>query len=172
MAHFAKLDSNNIVLAVEVVDNSWLLDENNEEQESLGVQRLQQIHGWALWKKTSYNTSEGKYFNSETMNEGDSSKAFRKNFAGIGYKYDEARDAFIPPKQYSSWVLNETTCVYEAPTPMPTFEQLTYTFEGNEYRYAFDWNEENLRWEGFTSHPNHEGDAYYWDSSSSSWVAI
>tara|TARA_R110000782_G_scaffold88426_1_gene170628 strand:- start:65 stop:427 length:363 start_codon:yes stop_codon:yes gene_type:complete len=117
MAHFAKIGLNNKVINVVKVNNNELLDADGVEQEVLGVQFLEGTTGWALWKQTSYNAT------------------IRKNFAGIGHTYDEGRDAFIPPKPFNSWVLDETTCVYNAPVAKPD--------DGNEY----NWNEENQQWE-------------------------
>ena len=117
MAHFAKIGLNNKVINVVSVNDNVLLDADGVEQEVLGVQFLEGTTGWALWKQTSYNAN------------------LRKNFAGIGHTYDEGRDAFIPPKPFNSWVLDETTCVYNAPVAKPD--------DGNEY----NWNEENQQWE-------------------------
>lgn len=88
-----------------------------------------------VWLQTSYNTRGGVYYtpNSNTPDP-DQSKALRKNFAGIGFTYDAVRDAFIPPKPYPSWVLNELTCLWDAPIPAPT--------DGKVY----DWNEANQLW--------------------------
>ena len=103
MAHFAKLDENNVVIEVNCVHNNELLDENGVEQEQKGIDFLiNWSNGYLAWKQTSYNSS------------------FRKNYAGIGYTYDVQRDAFIPPQPFSSWLLNEQTCRWEPPTPMPT----------------------------------------------------
>ena len=87
------------------------------------------------WIQTSYNTKGGVHTNGGTP--------LRKNYAGIGFTYDRERDAFIPPKPFASWVLNETTCLWEAPTPMPTNGQL------------YEWDETHLRWleEGNTPLP-------------------
>ena len=102
MAHFAKLGLNSKVIAVLVVNNDVITDDNGDEQEHLGVSFLQDLHdNYPFWIQTSYNGT------------------FRKNYAGIGSRYDEDLDAFIPPKPYSSWNLNEETCQWEAPTPMP-----------------------------------------------------
>lgn len=100
MAHFAELNENNEVLRVVVIANPEVIDENGDEQESLGVAFCTQLFG-GTWKQTSYNNN------------------IRKNFAGIGFTYDGERDAFIPLKPYASWTLNETTCQWEAPTAMP-----------------------------------------------------
>jgi hypothetical protein len=117
MAHFAKLDENNIVLDVNVVDNEHLLDSNGVEQEALGVSFLVRWSGgYEKWKQTSYNGS------------------FRKNYAGVGHTYDSVRDAFIAPKPYESWVLEEESCLWEAPVAMPNdgkkyiWDELTTTW--------------------------------------------
>lgn len=114
MAHFAKV-INGIVTEVNVVE--W---------ETLNIEG----HPWgdpSLWVQTSYNTSGGVHRLGGTP--------LRKNYAGIGYTYDSVRDAFIPPKPYASWLLNETTCLWDAPTPMPVEE-------GKFYR----WDEPTLSW--------------------------
>jgi hypothetical protein len=117
MAHFAKLDKNNIVLEVNVVDNDNLLDSNGVEQESIGVAFLTiWSGGYSNWKQTSYNGS------------------FRKNYAGIGFSYDTVRNAFIAPQPFSSWVLDEETCIWQPPTPYPTDGKL------------YDWDEQQLNW--------------------------
>jgi hypothetical protein len=115
MAHFAKLDENNNVLAVHVVNND-VITVNGSESEQAGIDFLTELHGHTLWKQTSYNNT------------------FRKHFAGIGFTYDVSRDAFIPPKPFASWTLNETTCYWEAPTAMPT--------DGKKY----GWDEPTLSW--------------------------
>ena len=117
MAHFAKIGLNNKVINVVTVNNNELLDADGVEQEVLGCQFLQGITGWAVWKQTSYNAN------------------FRKHFAGVGYTYDESRDAFIAPKPFASWILNEETCNWEAPVAKPNDE--------NKYK----WSEENQQWE-------------------------
>ncbi len=117
MAHFAKLDQNNVVLEVHVVHNNELLDENGVEQEQKGIDFLiNWSNGYLAWKQTSYNGS------------------FRKHYAGIGYTYDPQRDAFIPPKPYPSWILNEQTCLWDPPVAMPTDGQM------------YSWDEENINW--------------------------
>lgn len=115
MAHFAKLGSNNEVLEVIVVHNNELLDENGVEQEQLGIDFCQTLFG-GTWVQTSYNNNA------------------RKNFAARGYSYDSGRDAFIPPKPYASWILNEDTCLWESPTPYPT--------DGEVYT----WDEDTTSW--------------------------
>jgi len=112
MAHFAKLGVGNIVERVEVVSNDIATTEQ------AGVDFLNNLYGTRdVWKQTSYNNN------------------IRKNFAGIGFKYDQTRDAFIPPKPYPSWTLNETTCLWDPPVVKPD--------DGQNYR----WNEENQTWD-------------------------
>ena len=122
MAHFAEVDENNIVLRVLVVDDLNESDGQNFLANTLGL--------GGTWLKTSYNTAAGVHANGGTP--------FRKNYAGIGYSYDEALDAFIAPKPYPSWVLNEESCVYEAPVAYPT--------DGDMYT----WNEETTSWDLIT----------------------
>ena len=109
MAHFAKLDENNVVVFVTVGR-----DEDNGREAELTARTGD------VYKQTSYNTRGGVYYDNATNEpHTDQSKAFRKNYAGIGYTYDEALDAFIPPKPYPSWILNETSCLWEAPVAYP-----------------------------------------------------
>lgn len=108
MAHFAKLDNLAIVVFVTV---------GRDEDDELELC----ARTGDTYRRTSYNTLGGIHYDSQTgQPSADQSKSFRKNFAGIGYKYDYDRDAFIPPKPYPSWVLNEQTCLWQAPTVMPT----------------------------------------------------
>ena len=117
MASFAKIGLNNKVIEVLSVHNNELLDSNGVEQENIGVDFLTKLTGWAIWKQTSYNNN------------------FRKNHAGIGFTYDEDRDAFIPKKPFASWILNETTCQWEAPSAYPD--------DGEKYT----WNESTTTWD-------------------------
>lgn len=120
MAHFAELDENNIVQRVIVVDNAHEADGETYCATLLG----------GRWKQTSYNTLAGVHRLGGTP--------FRKNYAGIGYTYDVVRDAFIPPQPFPSWTLNEDTCWWDAPIPMPT-----------DGRYR--WNEETHGWDRLPS---------------------
>ena len=128
MAHFAQLDENNVVLQVIVVSNEDAGPSPGVQGEAFCTDLL-----GGRWKQTSYNTRGGVHYNPAT-NEPDGGIAFRKNYAGIGYTFDEARDAFIPPKPFPSWVLNEYTCWWEAPVPYPT--------DGNRYI----WDESVVNW--------------------------
>ena len=115
MAHFAQLE-NNIVINVIVVANETIIDENGKESEQKGIDFCTNLLG-GTWKQTSYN---GR---------------IRKNYAGIGYVYDKSRDAFISPKPYNSWTLNETTCQWKAPVDYPIDDKI------------YIWNEETLTWD-------------------------
>jgi hypothetical protein len=115
MAHFAELDETNTVKRVIVVHNNELLDDNNNESEQKGIDFCVNLLG-GTWIQTSYNRN------------------FRKNYAGTGCLYDPVRDAFIPPKPFESWILNENTCQWETPFPYPT--------DGKEYI----WDEATVNW--------------------------
>ena len=121
MATFAKIGLNNKVIEVHSVTNEVLHDSNGIEQEVNGIDFLTKLTGWAVWRQTSYNNN------------------IRKNYAGIGFTYDEDRDAFIPKQPYASWVLNETTCLWEAPVAYPD--------DGKRY----NWNEETTSWDEIVS---------------------
>jgi len=117
MAHFAKIGINGKVIDVIKVNNEVILDANGNESEMNGIDFLTKLTGYPVWKQTSYN------------------KNFRKNFAGIGMTYDEDRDAFIPKKPFASWILNETTCRWEAPIAKPNDNSV------------YIWNETLQNWE-------------------------
>jgi hypothetical protein len=127
MASFAKIGLNNKVIEVLSVVNEVLHDSNGIEQEVIGIDFLTKLTGYPVWKQTSYNTHGGVHDNGGTP--------LRKNHAGIGYTYDEDRDAFIPKKPYNSWILNEQTCQWEAPISYPT--------DGQRYQ----WNETTKNWD-------------------------
>ena len=128
MAHFAKLGTENIVLQIVVLSNNAILDEDGKESEQIGMDFLNNLYKTNdVWKQTSYNTLGGVHRLGGTP--------LRKNYAGKGYTYDETRDAFIAPKPYSSWTLNEDTCNWEAPVAYPD--------DGKHYQ----WNEETTSWD-------------------------
>jgi hypothetical protein len=134
MASFAKIGLNNKVIEVLSVVNEVIHDSNGIEQEVIGIDFLTKLTGYPVWKQTSYNTHGGVHDNGGTP--------LRKNHAGIGYTYDETRDAFIPPKPYNSWVLNEQTCLWESPIPIPNDVSI-------DKKYI--WNEQNQSWDLTTS---------------------
>jgi len=140
MANFVKLGTGNIVETVIGVSNSVITDSNGIEQEQLGVDFINTLYNTRdIWKQTSYNTRGGKYYNSDNTL-GDQLKSFRKNYAGIGFFYDDVRNAFYTQKPYSSWILNEETCYWEAPIQRPTVE-LEYG------KQLYVWNERIQNWE-------------------------
>lgn len=116
MAHFAKLDENNEVMQVIVVNNAELIDETGQESESRGIAFCQTLFPGTTWRQTSYNGN------------------FRKNYAGLGFTYDPDLDAFIPPKPYNSWILDQASGQWQAPVPPPN--------DGKMYV----WDEDNLSW--------------------------
>lgn len=115
MAHFAKIDENNVVTQVIVVANKDTADVYGVENESIGIAFCERLFG-GTWKQTSYNGN------------------IRKNYAGIGYAYNADIDAFVPPKPFPSWVLNNDTAQWEAPVPMPDDDQI------------YVWNEATNSW--------------------------
>jgi hypothetical protein len=116
MAHFAQLNEENLVTQVIVVANQDTADQDGVENEAIGIAFCNNLLG-GKWIQTSYNGN------------------IRKNYAGVGYKYDATLDAFIPPQPYASWLLNEATAQWKAPVDMPT----------DDKRYV--WNEETLAWD-------------------------
>ena len=126
MAHYAELNKDNVV-----INKKTACDENVWNGEVEWEKETGQVH-----KRTSYNTKGGIYHDPETNEpSSDQSKSFRKNYAGIGYTYDETRDAFISPKPYESWTLNEESCFWKSPVPYPN----------DDKRYA--WNEDTQQWD-------------------------
>jgi hypothetical protein len=122
MAHYAFLDENLTVTLVIVG--------KNEDEDGIDWEQFYRA------VRTSYNTAGGVYYDPDTQQPAlDQSKAFRKNYAGIGYTYDPVRDAFLPPKPFNSWVLDESSCTWQPPVPQPT--------DGENYQ----WNEDLLTWE-------------------------
>lgn len=124
MAHFAELDTNNVVLRVIVIDNSVLEDEAGVEHEQKGIDFCKSLFGPdTIWKQTSYNGS------------------FRVRYAGVGYTFNESLDAFITPKPYPSWSLDENIADWVAPVPKPGL-----TPDEEAAGMVYIWNEDNLEW--------------------------
>ncbi len=122
MAHFARLGVGNVVVKVHVVSN------NVATTEQAGIEFLQNLYKTRdIFKQTSYNTIGGEHLLGGTP--------FRKNFAVKGFTYDQTKDAFIAPKPFNSWILNETTCQWEAPVALPDTEN------------RYNWNEETKQWD-------------------------
>ena len=145
MAHFAKLGVNGKVIAVHGLDNDQMLNADSVEDETVGQQRLQQIHGWpaAMWIQTSYNTRGNKYYNADGT-EGDQSLKLRGNYAGIGYTWDEDNEIFWPKKPHASWTKNTTTASWESPlgaAPALTAEQTSQN-EAGTHSWSYSWDED------------------------------
>ena len=134
MAHFAKLDENNNVLFVTPLEDSICNDD-----EATGIAYLTKVHNWPYWRKTSYNTYEGKHYTEGVLSE-DQSKAYRANYAGVGMKYDPELDIFKRKnKPHQSWTLNTTTGMYEAPVAKPEYS--------DDKPKGHSWNEETQTWD-------------------------
>lgn len=130
MAHFAQLDSENNVIQVIVVSNSDISDEYGNEDEQIGIKFCQSLLGdHTIWKQTSFT---GR---------------FRKNFAGIGFKYDPVNNVFIPPKPYPSWILDTNTYRWKPPIPLPEDALTNPRGPFNPSGVFYIWNEESINWE-------------------------
>ena len=145
MAHFAKLDENNIVVNVIVVSDA---DAPTEEAGQAFCRKLFKDET-SVWKQTSYNTHGGVHYSDRAMSipSEDQSKAFRKNYASKGHTYDPDRDAFIVPKlsDQQEWILNEETCKYEAPIPMPVTYIEGQTYNGEPVADQYAWEDDVYR---------------------------
>ena len=145
MAHFAKLGANGKVIQVLTMDNDKMLNADGVEDETVGQQWLETHNNWPaqMWIQTSYNTS------GNTHNSGDNSKAFRGNYAGIGYTWDEDNNIFWPKKPYASWVKDTTTANWKSPigdAPALTAEQTSQN-EADTHHWVYVWNEANQSWD-------------------------
>ena len=145
MAHFAKLGANGKVIQVLTLNNSDMLNADGVEDESVGQQWLERHNNWPaqMWIQTSYNTSGNKH------NSGDDSKAFRGNYAGIGYEWDEDNNIFWPKKPFASWVKNTTDARWQSPigdAPALTAEQESQN-EADTHRWGYVWNEAGQTWD-------------------------
>ena len=176
MAHFAKLGVNGKVIAVHGLDNDQMLNADNVEDESVGQQRLEQIHGWPaqMWIQTSYNTRGGKHYDADNNESADQSKALRGNYAGIGFTWDEDNQIFYPPKPFASWTLNTSTASWQAPITYPSVID-----DGQDpvvFRYEISWNESGYQadnskgWEATKSNDTAETPTIH-DWNGSAWVA-
>ena len=159
MAHFAKLGANGKVIQVLTMDNDKMLNADGVEDESVGQQWLETHNNWPaqMWIQTSYNTSSNKHYTVTTNSEGeqirsesaDQSKAFRGNYAGIGYTWDEDNNIFWPKSPYASWVKDTTTASWKSPigdAPALTAEQESQN-TANTHSWYYAWNEDNQSWD-------------------------
>ena len=145
MAHFAKLGANGKVIQVLTLNNGDMLNADGVEDETVGQQYLETHNNWPaqMWIQTSYNTSGNKHLS------GDDSKAFRGNYAGIGYTWDEDDQIFWPKKPHASWVKNTTDARWQSPigdAPALTAEQQSQNEAGTNL-WVYDWNEANQSWD-------------------------
>ena len=145
MAHFAKLGANGKVIQVLTMDNDKMLNADGVEDETVGQQWLETHNNWPaqMWIQTSYNTS------SNTHSSGDNSKAFRGNYAGIGYTWDEDNQIFWPKSPFASWVKDTTTASLKSPigdAPTLTTEQTSQN-EARTHMWGYDWNESGQSWD-------------------------
>jgi len=145
MAHFAKLGVNGKVIQVLTCDNEVMKDSEGKEVEANGQQWLETHNNWPsqMWIQTSYNTLNNKH------NSGDDSKAFRGNYAGIGFTWDEDNQIFWPPKPYASWVKNTTDARWQSPIgdfPELTAEQQAQN-DATTHKWGYEWNEDNQSWD-------------------------
>jgi len=184
MGYFAKLNENNIVIEVHSLSN-FVFETNGVDDENKGVEVLSSIFNHIYWKQTSYNTRGGIHYKSNGIPSEDQTKAFRKNFGLIGHTYDEIRDAFIPPKPFPSWILDEFSCLWEAPIPRPNKD---FILDFYKIYNTYKWNENNLSWDlikPFESwilngdnyyispipYPN-DGLKYIWDENLTNWILL
>ena len=145
MAHFAKLGANGKVIQVLTLDNKDMLNADGVEDETVGQQWLETHNNWPaqMWIQTSYNTQGNKH------NSGDDSKAFRGNYAGIGYTWDEDDQIFWPKKPYASWVKDTSDAQWHSPigdAPALTAEQQSQN-EADTHRWRYNWNESGQSWD-------------------------
>ena len=145
MAHFAKLGANGKVIQVLTLNNGDMLNADGVEDESVGQQYLELHNNWPtqMWIQTSYNTSQN------THNSGDNSKAFRGNYAGIGYEWDEDNQIFWSKKPYASWVKDTATASWKSPigdAPALTAEQEAQN-TANTHMWVYQWNEAGQTWD-------------------------
>lgn len=170
MAHFAKLGANGKVIQVLTMDNDKMLNADGVEDETVGQQYLETHNNWPaqMWIQTSYNTSSNKH------NSGDNSKAFRGNYAGIGYTWDEDNELFFPKKPHASWTKNTTTASWDAPITYPSIVD-----DGQDtpvWTYDIYWDEDAYQadntkgWEATKSNDTADPKTVYeWNGSS--WSA-
>tara|TARA_R100001509_G_scaffold8213_1_gene4667 strand:- start:1203 stop:1661 length:459 start_codon:yes stop_codon:yes gene_type:complete len=145
MAHFAKLDEDNRVLGVHVVDDVKTSSDEGVEEEERGRRYLEKVHFYPLWKKCSYNTFRNTHKLGGTP--------FRGNYPGVGWNYDETNDIFIPPKPYDSWTLNLSTAAWDPPVAKPSLtaeqeaENLASAEAATGNFWEYQWNEAGQTWD-------------------------
>lgn len=168
MAHYAKLGINNKVIFITPLDDSYCLNADGIEDEEVGRQYLERIHGWPLWVKTSYNTIEGKHYTNKELSV-DQSKAFRGNFAILGGYFDETNNIFLPQKPYDSWTLDVLNARWTPPVTKPNSVQKQYTENGQTKFYYVMWDNNGLRWLGSKIDKNVNNMTVVWNPNTNSW---
>jgi len=168
MAHFAEIDKDNVVLRVIVIDNNDVINNGGDyskQAEEKVASYMKYSEKGVRWVQTSYNTKGNIYYDvssGRTIKHVDQTKAKRKNYAIPGSYYNEELDAFIPPKPYPSWILNNDTGLWECPVLYPNI--ITY---GDNVPYFIKWDEINQRWLGI----DEDNNIFSWIPNLSSWVA-
>jgi len=156
MAHYAKIGLNSKVMSVIVVANTDCQNADGIEEEEVGRQFLENAFGWPLWKKCSYNTQGNVHKEGGTP--------YRKNYPSVGFKWDEDRDAFYGSQPYNSWILDENTCLWNAPVAYPSI-----TTYGDNELYQISWDEDNLQWVAY-DRESPQG-FFEWNTDSSTWIS-
>jgi hypothetical protein len=181
MGYFVILDENNFVIKVDTINNSVFTMNNIENVDKANDFLNNLFNTNNVYLQTSYNTRGGVHYTNGIPSQ-DQSKSFRKNYAGIGYYYDSIRDAFIPPKPYPSWTLNEQSCLWQSPIPYPNTSNIP---EPYIWYNRYFWNEDTINWElmkpfnswllnqdnYYTSpipYPS-DGNKYYWNEETQQW---
>ena len=176
MAHFAKLDENNIVIDVRVIDDSDV-ESNGGDKSTEAEQWVSDNFGTGIWKQVSYNTKHGNYYDSNTNElHSDQTKSYRMNYPGIGCHYIPSLNGFTAGKKpYDSWTVKEDTCTWKPPVDFPTITTTGITLqtpEGVSYEqnYIYEWDETNQRWTAFTADANGIlENNYIWNSTNLEW---
>ena len=174
MAHFAKLGVNSKVIAVHGLDDDQMLNADNQEDESVGQQRLQEIHGWPaqMWIQTSYNTKGAKHYDADGTESSDQSGALRGNYAGIGFSYDDVNDLFWAAQPHASWTKNISTASWVAPITYPRVVD-----DGQDpivFHYLINWNETGYQAnnaKGWEATKSNDSGATIHDWNGSAWVS-
>ena len=151
MAHFAKLDENNIVISVHALDNHVTADSEGVEDENIGVAYLTKIHNHSNWKQTSYNHN------------------FRKQYCGIGYTYDSAKDKFIEPQPFPSWSLDENDD-WNAPVTYPSITSYIPEGQSEPLFYLINWDEPGQKWTAY-DWQTPQG-SFNWNVDTGSWDSV
>jgi len=166
MAHYAKIGLNNRVISVAPVDDNIIINADGREDDDLAITHLISTTGWPFWIKCSYNTKAGKHWNADNEESDTQEKALRKNYPGIGWTYDEDRDAFIPPKPSNSYTLDEDKCIWIPPADAPSTGH--NVVDGQNIPYVINWNETNQRWQASDNYNSAEDK--YWNPDTSTWI--